>query len=199
MDVFADDLAALLDYLDIGRAVVGGMSMGGYVLLNLLERHYEKVAAACFIVTRSGADDEAAKERRLSLAGEVMKSGTRRVAEQFEKILFSTETAKARPGLAAEVYGWMMEKNAAGEAGGLLAMRGRKDYTDLLAGFHLPALVIGAEDDRAVPAENARALAAGLPRGTLCIIPGAGHLANLEQPETFNDCLIDFLRGLPPW
>ncbi len=91
----------------------------------------------------------------------------------------------------------MLEKDAAGVAGGLLAMRGRKDYTDILEGFHLPALVIGAEEDRAVPAENARALAAGLPQSRLCIIPGAGHLANLEQPEAFNSCLIAFLKDLP--
>ncbi len=65
MDLYADDLVKLLDHLGIGRAVVGGMSMGGYVLLNLLERHPDRLAAACFIVTRSGADDEAGKERRL--------------------------------------------------------------------------------------------------------------------------------------
>jgi len=197
MDIFADDLAALLYHLGIGRAVVGGMSMGGYVLLNMLERHPERVASACFIVTRSGADDEAGKERRLNLASEVMKSGPGIVAEQFEKILFATKTAKARPELAAEVYGWMMEKDARGVAGGLLAMRERKDYTVLLNGFHLPALVIGAEEDQAVPADNARTLAAGLPQGRLFIIPGAGHLANLEQPKVFNNCLLEFLRGLP--
>jgi 3-oxoadipate enol-lactonase len=197
MDLFADDMAALLDHLRVERAVVGGMSMGGYVLLNLLERYPERVAAACFIVTRSGADDEAGKERRLGLASEVMKSGPLMVADQFEKILFATKTAKARPELVAEVYAWMMEKDARGVAGGLLAMRERKDYTDLLKGFHLPALVIGAEEDRAVPADNARTLAEGLPQSRLCIIPGAGHLANLEQPQLFNNCLLEFLKDLP--
>lgn len=198
MDLFADDLTALFDHLGIERAVVGGMSMGGYVLLNLLERYPERVAAACFIVTRSGADDEAGKERRLGLANEVMKSGPRIVADQFMRILFATKTAQARPELAAEVYGWMMEKDARAVAGGLLAMRERKDYTALLIGFHLPALVIGAEEDQAVPAENARTLAAGLPQSRLCIITEAGHLANQEQPKVFNNCLLEFLRGLSP-
>jgi len=198
MDIFADDMTALFDHLDIAHAVIGGMSMGGYVLLNLLERYPERVSAACFIVTRSGADDEAGKERRLALASEVMKSGPRLLADQFEKILFAAKTAEKRPELATEVYGWMMEKVAVGIAGGLLAMRERKDYTALLAGFRLPALVIGAEEDRAVPPENARALAAGLPRSTFCIIPGAGHMANLEQPMAFNNCLLEFLRALPP-
>jgi pimeloyl-ACP methyl ester carboxylesterase len=199
MDLFADDLAALLDHLDIGRAVVGGMSMGGYVLLNLLERYSERVAAACFIVSRSGSDDEAGKDRRLNLAGAVMKTGPRIVADQFEKILFATKTAQVKAELAAEVYGWMMEKDRAGVAGGLLAMAGRKDYTVLLNRFRLPALVIGAEEDQAAPVENSRTLALGLPQSRLRIIPGAGHLANLEQPEAFNYCLLEFLRGLPAW
>jgi pimeloyl-ACP methyl ester carboxylesterase len=174
------------------------MSMGGYVLFNLLERYRERVAAACFIVTRSGADDEAGKERRLKLAHEVMKSGTRTAADQFGTILFGAKTAQERPELAAEVYGWMMEKQPAGVAGGLLAMGERKDYTDLLGGFDLPALVIGAKEDRAIAVENALALAEGLPQSRLRIISGAGHLANLEQPEAFNDCLLEFLRGLSP-
>lgn len=199
MDLFADDLVALLDHLHIGSTIVGGMSMGGYVLLNMLERYPELLAAASFIVTRSGADDEAGKNRRLTLADELMRSGPRFVADQFKKILFATRTATEKPEMVAEVYRWMMEKDAAGMAGGLLAMRGRKDYTDLLAGFQLPALVIGAEEDLAVPVENARTLAEGLPQSRLRIIAGAGHMVNLEQPEAFNNCLLEFLHSLQPW
>lgn len=70
MELFADDVAGLLDYLGINRAVVGGMSMGGYVLFNLVERHAGRLAGAVFITTRATADDEAAKARRLQLAQE---------------------------------------------------------------------------------------------------------------------------------
>jgi 3-oxoadipate enol-lactonase len=197
MELFADDLAALLDHLGIERAVVGGMSMGGYVLLSLLERHPGRVAAACFIVTRSGADDEAGKERRLGLARDVMKFGPQVAADTFEKLLFAEGTAEERPKLVGEVYRWMMETDSRGLAGGLLAMRERRDFTPQLGSFRLPALVIGAEKDKAIPPENARILAAGVPDSRLCIIPEAGHLANLEQPKAFNNCLLDFLRGLP--
>jgi 3-oxoadipate enol-lactonase len=196
MELFSDDVAALLDHLGIERAVVGGMSMGGYVLLSLLERRPELFNAACFVVTRSGADDEAGKERRLALARDVMKFGPQVVADTFEKILFAEGTAQERPKLATEVCRWMTGTDSRGMAGGLLAMRERKDYTPLLGSFSLPVLVLGAEQDKAVPVENARILAAGLPLHKLCIIPEAGHLANLEQPKAFNNCLLDFLRGL---
>lgn len=196
MALFADDLAALLDHLGIERAIVGGMSMGGYVLLNLLERYPERLKAACFIVTRSGADDETARQRRLDLARDVFKFGPPLIAAVFEKVLFAAGTAQERPKLVAEVYRWMTDNDTRGLVGGLLAMSERKDYTPLLGSFRLPALVIGAEEDQAAPIENARILAAGLPQHKLCIIPEAGHLANLERPKAFNNCLLDFLRLL---
>jgi pimeloyl-ACP methyl ester carboxylesterase len=196
MELFADDLVALLESLGVERSVVGGMSMGGYVLFNMLERYPEHIAAACFIVTRSGADDEAGKEKRSAMARDLLKLGPGVAAEIFGKILFAAETANIRPELLAEVHGWMMEKDPLGLAGGLLAMRERKDCTPLLSGFRLPSLVIGAGHDQAIPLDNAVTLAGGLPRHKLCVIPGAGHLANLEQPKAFNECLIDFLHTL---
>ena len=62
IDLFADDVVELLDHLEIDRAVVGGMSMGGYVLFNLLDRYPERLSGACFITTRAHADDSAGKE-----------------------------------------------------------------------------------------------------------------------------------------
>lgn len=197
IDLFADDLVALLDHLEIDRATIGGMSMGGYVLFNLLERYPERLSGACFITTRAHADDEAGKQRRFHLAQEVMTFGPQVIAESFEEILFAGETLRERPRLVGEVYGWMTGTDSRGLAGGLLAMRERKDYTDLLPTITLPALAIGAEDDRAAPPEKARELVAAIPGCRLCIIPRAGHMANLENPGAFNDCLLEFLRSLP--
>ena len=197
IDLFADDITELLDHLGIDRAVIGGMSMGGYVLCNLLDRYPERLSGACFITTRAHADDEAGKERRLQLAREVMKFGPQIIADSFEQILFAPETLQERPKLVGEVYGWMTGTDSRGLAGGLLAMRERKDYTPLLGNFTLPALAIGAEDDKAAPPEKAREIAAGVPGCRLCMIPHAGHMANLENPGAFNDCLVEFLRTIP--
>jgi len=196
MDLFADDMVALLDHLGIEAAVVGGMSMGGYILFSLLERYRARVKGACFITTRANADDEAGKERRLALARDVLKFGPQMAAEAFVQLLFAEESLVERPKLVGEVYGWMTANDSRGIAGGLLAMRERKDYTSLLTGFTLPALAIGAEGDKAAPPDNARTIAAGIPGCRLAIIPYAGHMANIENPGAFNTALIDFLRSL---
>ena len=75
-------------------------------------------------------------------------------------------------------------------------MRERKDYLPRLGAIHQPALVIGAEQDQAIPLEQSRLLAAGIADAQLAILPGGGHLVNLEQPDAFNAVLLGFLAGL---
>lgn len=197
MDIFADDLIGLMDHLGIGQAVIGGMSMGGYVLFNLLERYPERLSGAIFITTRATPDDDATKARRLQLASDVRKYGPQVVADPFRTILFAPGADTERPKLVEEVYGWMIAHDTRGVAGGLLAMRERKDYSELLGSFNLPALAIGAECDQAAPPTTSIAIAAGIPGCRLSIIPGAGHMANLEDVKAFNNSVKEFLASIP--
>jgi pimeloyl-ACP methyl ester carboxylesterase len=199
MSGYADAVIDLLDHLGIERAVVGGMSMGGYVLLNLVERYPERLVGAMFMVTRASADDPAAKEKRTLLAAEVNGGNHQLVPETFATVLFAPGTSQTRPELIAEVRQWMESVSPSATAKALLAMRDRADYIAKLAGFKLPALVVGAEQDLAVPPEHSRILAEGLPDARLCLIPNAGHMANLEQPALFNEALIRFLRQFDRW
>jgi pimeloyl-ACP methyl ester carboxylesterase len=196
MEHYADDLIALLDELEIAQAVIGGFSMGGYVLMNLLERHPQRIRAALFLMTRAAADDAAGKQRRKLLADDALELGADRVADAFASVLFAPGTG-ADSALVKEVRDWMLATPPGSLAAGLLAMRERKDYIAHLQAFNLPALVVGAEQDLAVPLGHSVVLDKGLPNSHLRVIPGAGHLANLEQPEQFNRILIDFLNSLP--
>jgi pimeloyl-ACP methyl ester carboxylesterase len=193
MSRYADAVITLLDSLDIDRAVIGGMSMGGYVLFNLVERYPQRLLGVMFLVTRAAADDTAGREKRTLLATEVEDGNLRAVPDAFARVLFAPQTAEEKPELVSEVRQWMESTSAQGVVAGLLAMRDREDYVDRLDQFNLPALVVGAELDLAVPPEHARVLAGGLPDASLKIIPGAGHMVNLEQPEPFNQALLEFL------
>lgn len=198
MSLFSDDVIALLDHLEIDRAVIGGMSMGGYILLNLLERYPERVVAACFITTRSSSDSETAKAGRLALLERMKKQGTGGMAELSTATLLAGETLRRNPELVSTVYRWMTSVDLRGIEGALHALLERKDYSSLLRNFDLPSLVIGADQDSAVQPEDLRILSEGLPNSELCVIPDAGHMANLEQPGAFNECLLRFLRRVCP-
>jgi pimeloyl-ACP methyl ester carboxylesterase len=125
-----------------------------------------------------------------------MKFGPQVIADAFVPLLIAEESLRERPKLVEEVGGWMTATDSRGLAGGLLAMRERKDYSGLLGTFRVPALAIGAEGDRAAPPGNARAIAAGIPGCRLAIVPQAGHMANLEHPGAFNEALVGFLKGI---
>jgi pimeloyl-ACP methyl ester carboxylesterase len=196
MDGFADDLVALLDALQIGRAVVGGMSMGGYILLDLLERYPERVAAACFIATKSSADDEEGRARRSAMAAQAERLGANPIIKNFAELLFAPETMHTKPQLIAQVTSWMRSTPACALAGGLLAMRDRKDYTPLLPGFGQPALVIVGTEDRAASHTAIELFTNGLPHCQSRVIAAAGHMVNMEQPQEFNEALLQFLDGI---
>lgn len=196
MSVYADAVIALLDKLGIENAVIGGMSMGGYVLLNLVERYPARLLGAMFLVTRASADDAAGKEKRSFLADEVSAGNRLVVPDTFAGVLFAPDTPQEKPQLVAEVRQWMEATHVTGLVGGLLAMRDRDDYVAKLSDFALPSLVVGAEKDMAVPLEHSRVLAERLPNAGLEIISGAGHMANLEQPEAFNAALAGFLKRI---
>ncbi|ORJ62382.1 alpha/beta fold hydrolase [Geothermobacter hydrogeniphilus] len=196
MDGYADALVEMLDKLELDQAVVGGMSMGGYVLCNLLDRYPRRLSAAMFLMTRAAADDEAGKAKRTALAAEAAAGNLTPIAEAFEAILFAPGIAQQRPELVMQVRSWMLATPSRGVAGGLLAMRDRRDYLEQLRHFDLPALVVGAEQDVAIALGHSQLLAEQLPAARFETIPGAGHLANLEQPQMFSAVLRDFLAEL---
>jgi pimeloyl-ACP methyl ester carboxylesterase len=192
-DLLADDLIALLDYLGIEKAVVGGMSMGGYVMLNLLARYPQRFSAACFIVTRADADDETARGKRNHLIAEIKAGRPEAVSNAFTPLLFADGTVAAHPELVEEVRGWMAATSASGLVLGLEAIRDRGDSSSLLPQLSIPVLVIGAREDKAIPPEKSTDLAERIPGAQLCMLSAAGHMANIEQSEAFNAALLDFL------
>ncbi len=193
MGDYADAVITLLDQLGIEKAIVGGMSMGGYVLLDLAYRYGNRLTGALFIVTRAAADDAAARNRRTQLT-EAVKQGNRLIVpDTFAKILFAPEVPQNQPELVNTVRQMMASTSPAGLIAGLLAMRDREDFVARLPLLHMPSLVIGAAQDQAVPPEHAEILAQGLFEAELKIIPGAGHMVNMEDPLIFNQAVLEFL------
>jgi pimeloyl-ACP methyl ester carboxylesterase len=195
MGLFAEDCAGLLDHLGItGPVVVGGLSMGGYVAFEFYRRYPERVAGLILSATRAGADSAEVKEARDKAAGVAIAEGTAAIAEGMLPKLLAPDNYEAQPDLVEFVREMMQETSEDGVVGALTAMRDRPDSTPDLPALDVPVLILHGAEDQLIPLAEAEAMAAALPRAKLVVVPGAGHLPNLEQPEIFNDAVREFLE-----
>jgi pimeloyl-ACP methyl ester carboxylesterase len=192
----AADAVALLDHLGIGRAVVCGLSMGGYVALALAGASPDRLRGLVLADTRAGADAPEARERRLATACEVLEKGSEVLVGAMVPKLLGADTLASRP----EVRQWLERRIAAAPPAGVAAaqrgMAARPDRTPELGRIAVPTLILVGEQDVVTPPDESRKMARRIPRADLAVLPGAGHLANREQPEAFNRQLRAFLERL---
>lgn len=198
LDAGADGVAAVLDRLGVRRAVVAGVSMGGYVAMALARRHADRIAGLALVDTKAEADGEEARVNRWRMAEAVLgETGTRALAPMLDTLLGPT-TRIRRPGLVTSVRDRLAQAPPAGVAWSQRAMAARPDSTAVLAGLAVPsAVVVGEEDGLATPA-SAAALTGVLADAVLTVIPGAGHLAPLEAPRAVADALVDLVVRTRP-
>jgi len=195
MSQIARDALALLDQLGVERAVVGGVSMGGYAAMALLREDAGRVLGLLLIDTQPGADDEAGRKGREETAQAIGKLG---VAVLVERMLPKLLSPEAAPALRAQTDRLIRTATAEGAADASRGMALRSDSKDVLARFAGPALVVVGERDVITPVEKARAMKELIGGAELVVIPGAGHLSNLEAPVAFNREIESFLNRLPP-
>ncbi len=195
MDAFAGDLAALLDALEIDRAVIGGLSMGGYIAFALLRKSAERVGAVVLANTRAQADTAEGVAARRTMSELVRASGPRAVADQMLPKLLGSTSVRERPHLVNDVRAMIEVNGAEGIDGAIQAMMRRPDSTPMLKSISVPALVIAGEEDTIIPVSAAETLDREIPRSRLVVLPRAGHLSNLEAPDEFSLALADFLSS----
>lgn len=183
LETTADAVAATLRTAGIDRAVVAGLSMGGYVAMALVERHRDLVAGLGLLDTKSTADGDEARANRLRVATAVLADGTVDAVLGMRRALLGETSLVLRPDLVDRLDGWIRSQGPAGVAWSQRAMAGRGDRTGVLAGFDGPALVVVGAEDSLAPLADAQHLAATLPDASLTVVPRAGHMTSIENPE----------------
>lgn len=197
MGTYAEDLVALLDALGVGRTVVCGLSMGGYVAFELVRRWRDRVRGLVLIDTRAEADSPEGRRAREAAAQQAREAGADAVADAMLPDMLAPGTRQRDPALTERVRQIMARAPVAGIVGALSAMRERADSTPLLASLDgIPTLVVVGAEDRLIPPDRARAMADRIPGAQLTVIPGAGHLPTLEAPEATTTAVRDFLDSL---
>jgi pimeloyl-ACP methyl ester carboxylesterase len=196
MESIADDAAALLDHLGVSRAVVCGLSMGGYAAFAMVRRHADRLRGLVLADTRSAADTPESRQNRAALAEKVLKEGPGAAADAFVPKLLGETTHRERPGLVARVRDLVKRNPPRGIADALAGLAARADSGPTLREIRVPTLVLCGDEDVLTPLSDARSLRDGIAGSRLETIAGAGHLANLENPEAFNAALSRFLADL---
>lgn len=195
MELLATDLLALLDHLHLERTVVMGVSMGVYVALALYAAAPERLSALVLADSRPQADSpDAAARRRATVDG--LRTEGAAVLRQRVDDLFAETTRRERPALVEAMQQQVRETNPEGLAQLTLGIALRPDRQQMLAAIRVPTLVLCGEEDQVSPPAVMREMAADIPGARFHLIPRAGHLAPLEQPDAFNAAVGEFLSGL---
>ncbi len=196
LDDVADDVARFIEEKNLGRVVLGGISMGGYVAQRFLARHGERLAGLILSDTKATPDTEEGKKNRAALAAKVRAEGSGAAIQATIAKILAPRTIAESPGVAGFVRGLGETRGREATARALEAMAARPDSTADLARAKVPVLVLVGEEDALTPPSDAEAIARACPTARLKRIPASGHLANLEAPVAWNRAVLSFLLDL---
>lgn len=192
----ADVVADCLEVLGISRAVVGGLSMGGYVAMAFARRHHELLAGLILADTRSEPDDAIARQIRDGLIALVKTEGPVAAARAMIPKLVAEQTRDTRPELVDSLRQIILRQNTTTVIDGLHALRERPDASPGLLAVAVPTLILVGEYDAITPLAYSRKMATRIRGSQLVTIEGAGHMSNLENPDAFNAAVVAFLKGV---
>jgi 3-oxoadipate enol-lactonase len=196
IDAWATGLARFLDALEVERAVIAGLSMGGYIALAFWRLHRERVLALVLVDTRAGADTDEGKQKRRETIELARQDGPTAVARALLPGMVGKSTREREPTVVATMRAMLESASVDSIVGASEAMISRAESTSLLQTIDVPTLIIVGEEDVLTPPKESRAMHAAIPRSRLEIIPGAGHVSNVERPAAFNQVLTEFLDSL---
>ncbi|KAB8139783.1 alpha/beta fold hydrolase [Chloroflexia bacterium SDU3-3] len=188
---YADTMVGLLDQLGVEKAAVCGLSLGGYVALAMLRAHPQRLRTLIFANSRVPADSEEAKAKRAENIALTLADGPDALADRMLPTLLSPAAPDA---LKAHVRSIIATNPREGLADAIRAIAGRPDSSDLLADIQVPTLLIGGEHDTIATEAELQELSTHIAESHVAVLPGAGHLSNMEQPEAFSTVLQWFLH-----
>ncbi len=190
--LFANDLINLLDALKIEKAIVCGLSMGGYIALNAISRFPERFEALILSDTNCIADTPEIKTKRLLAIEQIMENGVEKYVEASLKNFFAAESFMTKVDEIERVKTMMMHTSKTTLCKTLVAMSNRKETASTLGQIKVPVHLLVGNQDIITPLSNAQYMNEQIKDASLSVISEAGHLANIDNPLEFNDQLKKF-------
>lgn len=191
---FAQDIVALLDKLLVKQFVLGGLSMGGQIVLELYRQYPERIAGLLLADTFATLDTPEVKQNRYRTAERLMQEGMKGYSVEVLPKMMAPANIAANPVAANHVLEMMQNSSPEGAAAALKGRAERQDYTGLLGAIAVPTLIVVGSLDEFTPVPDAKFMHDRIPDSELVVIEGAGHMPNLERTAEFNAALGAFLK-----
>lgn len=196
MDLFGEDLIAFMDHLSIDKAIICGLSMGGFIALNAQKRYPDRFTAMILCDTQCIADTEELKKRRHEIIEEIALFGPAAFNEGFIQKVFHKDSFITRKTIVAKLRGVVFANSDHIISQGLLALAGRSETCSSLHDIQVPTLIICGRQDQVTRLSESEFMHENIKGSLLHIIEDAGHVSNLEEPWEFNKSLLEFLGTL---
>jgi pimeloyl-ACP methyl ester carboxylesterase len=197
LDELALDLISLVEQLSIRKAIVVGLSMGGQIALEMYRWAPELFTSIILADTDARAEDANGYLNRLNLAAKIVDDGMEKFTNERIKQFMCANTFANKPAVVAHVEKMMKTTIPEGSAAAQRGRAERPDYTPLLQKIDFPALIIVGDQDVFTPVASAEYMSERIKDSRLVVIKNSGHISNMEQPEAFNQAMIDFFSRLP--
>jgi 3-oxoadipate enol-lactonase len=191
---FGDDLIALMDALHIEKAIVAGLSMGGYIALNAIKKSPDRFAGLLLCDTQCGADTAEGKEKRKKTIDFIKRNGLEVYAQESLKNLFAPASLEGKMNEVLFIEETILQSKADNICLTLQALADRKETCSSLKKIKVPVAILVGQEDKVTSPETAEKMHKSITGSTLHIIEEAGHLSNLEKPDVFNEYVLQFLK-----
>lgn len=196
IDLFGDDLIQFMDELGIDKAIICGLSMGGFIALNVTKRFPNRVEGLILCDTQCIADTTEVKEKRYKTIDEIEGGGVANFNEGFIERVFHKDSITNNKELVGQVRSVVFANSEHILKQGLVALAERSKTCSILNEITVPTLIICGREDEVTPLAQSEFMKENIKGSVLQVIDHAGHVSNLEQPHEFNQHLSDFLTGI---
>ncbi len=193
---FVGDLVGLLDFLEIEKAILCGLSMGGSICIRACEDYPERVWALIACDTTCGPDSEDSRKRREIAIEGIKRDGLGAFADDLLAKVFAPSSFTAIKEVIAGIRQVMVSSSPLGIRGALLAQAARTDLCPWLPAISVPTLLVAGAEDVISPPEVMKEMLRLIPSARMAVIPSAGHVPNLENTPEFDAVLSGFLGEL---
>ncbi len=191
-----DDVFETLSFLSVEKAVLVGLSMGGYVALRAVEKHPSRAKALVLCDTRAEPDANENKIKRAAAVDFVRVHGVGPFVEPFLRDSLAPATLTGKPKVVEFLRTIAGKSSPEAVMAALAALAARGDMTPALSGIKVPAAVLVGSEDKITPLPLSETMRSRIPGAELHLIADAGHFSNAENPAAFNARLVSFLKRL---